>query len=145
MPQITADTSQMSDFSPSQPNTYRARIVSVELVRSKGDPAKGKAPINGIQPKFEFEAPRLDNGEVRTVTRTSWLPVEGKGTFGFDQLLRCTGFAEAADAIKKGGAGFETDDLVGRECNLVIVTELYTPQGQTQPRQQDGIDSFLPL
>lgn len=141
---ITADTSQMSDFLPSQPGTYRAKIVKSDPVRSKGK--GGKTPINGVQPTFKFSAPRLSDGEVREVTRFSWLPIEGKGTFGFDQLLRCTGLAEVADAIKaQPGYAFDTDILLDREVNVVVGTTLYTPDGSTQARQQDEISSFLPL
>lgn len=144
MPVITADTSQMSDFLPSQPGTYRAKIVKSEAVRSKGK--GGKTPINGVQPTFEFEAPRLSDGEVRKVTRRSWLPIEGAGTFGFDQLLRCTGLADVADAIKsQPGYAFDTDIFIDREVNVVVATSLYTPEGSTQARQQDEVQSFLPL
>lgn len=146
---ITADTSQMTDFEPSEPGTYRAKILKAEPVISKGGPNKPK--VNGVQPTFEFTAPRLvpnkeGEKEIRTITRRSWLPIEGKGTFGFDQLLRCVGLEELADSIKnQPGFAFDTDVLTDRECNVVVITDLYTPANSTQARQQDSIQSFLPL
>jgi hypothetical protein len=75
------------------------------------------------------------------VTRTAWLATSGKGTFGYDQLLRCTGFAAVADATKAnpGKVAFDTDDLIGKEVVVVVTT------GEYNGKNQDNIQSFLPV
>ncbi len=134
MPLIQPDTSNMTDFEASRPDTYLGTIVLVEPVVGKEKGTKG------IQPSIEFDAPRLADGEVRKVNRRAWLATEGKGTFGFDQLLRCVGLGEQADAIKNGGGrvGFDTDALVGKQVKVVLTNEQY------QGKLQDSIQSFLP-
>lgn len=144
-PIIRPDTSQATDFEASVPGTYRARIISIELVKGK---EKG---TNGIKPFFEFSAPKLTAPEAgeRVVTRNSWLPTEGKGSYQFDQLLRCAGFETEAEAIKNATpdnpAEFDTDVLIQREVFLVVTTGAYTPKGSTTSRLQDEIQSFLPI
>ncbi len=139
MPVLQPDTSEMQDFDPSEPNTYRARIEKVDLVKGK---EKGTP---GIQPFLVFDAPRKSDGKVRTVTRKGWHAVSGPGAFTFDQLLRCTGFADTADEIKArpGQVGFDTDELVGKEVNVVIGTGIYRPKDGGE-REQDEIKGYLP-
>lgn len=146
MPVIMPDTSQATDFKASRPNTYLMKIKSVEVVRSKEPNKKTGAYTNGIQPTFEFKAPRLSDGEERVVERRKWIAIDGKGTLMFDQLLRCTGQANLADEIKAnpGRVGFDPDSLVGKEVHGVVITSNYTDKnGNSQ--LQDDIDSFLPI
>jgi hypothetical protein len=141
MPVIQPDTSEMTDFEASVPNPYRARIKSVEIVESKEINKNTGKKTPGIKPAFEFRAPRLADREERDVTRTAWLATSGKGTFGYDQLLRCTGFASVADATKAnpGKVAFDTDDLIGKEVVVVVTT------GEYNGKNQDNIQSFLPV
>lgn len=146
MPTIMPDTSQATDFKASRPNTYKMLIKSVEVVRSKEPNKKTGRYTNGIQPTFEFKAPRLSDGEERVVERRKWIAIDGKGTMTFDQLLRCTGNAKLADDIKSdpGNVGFDTDVLLGKEVNGVVVNTTYTDKNNNSVLQDD-IDSFLPL
>ena len=146
MPQIMPDTSQATDFKASRPGNYKMTIKSVEVVRSKEPNKKTGTYTNGIQPTFEFKAPRNSDGEDRVVERRKWIAIDGKGTLTFDQLLRCTGNAQLADEIKAnpGRVGFDPDTLVGKEVVGVVVTSNYTDKnGNSQ--LQDDIDSFLPI
>jgi hypothetical protein len=140
MPVIQPDTSEMTDFQASRPNTYRMLIKSVDLVEAKEPNKNTGRKTKGIQPTFEFRAPRLTDGEERTITRRKWLAIDGKGTFSFDQLLRCTGNADVADQMKAspGSVAFDTDALLNKYVNGIVVTTVY------EGKQQDDIDSFLP-
>jgi len=141
MPVIQPDVSEMTDFQASRPNTYEAVIKEVIGVRSK-EPNKNTGKYtNGIQPTFEFKAPRLADAEERLITRRKWLAIDGKGTFSFDQLLRCTGFKEVADSMKAspGSVAFDTDDLVGKRVQVIVTTVTF------EGKLQDDIDSFLPV
>lgn len=133
MPVIQPDVSEMTDFEASVEGQYKARISAVEVKNSK------EKNTPGISVQFEFRAPRKADGEDRDVSRRAWLAIAGKGTFGFDQLLRCTGFSETADAIKANpkGTPFDTDALVGKEVTVVVTT------GEYQGKLNDNIQSFL--
>lgn len=146
MPVIQPDTSQMTDFKASQPGKYRALIKAVAVVKSKEPNKKTGQHTNGIQPDLEFTAPRLSDQESRTVVRRPWLPTDGSGTMQFDQLLRCVGLHETADAMKAnpGGVAFDTDELVGKYVDVLVVTGQYQPKAGGTPVDQDDIESFLP-
>lgn len=146
MPQIMPDTSQATDFKASRPNTYLMTIKSVDVVRSKEPNKKTGQYTNGIQPTFVFTAPRLVDGEEREVERKSWIPIDGKGTQTFDQLLRCTGNAALADEIKAnpGKVALDTDVLVNKQVQGIVVTTNYTDKNNNT-QLQDQIDSFLPV
>lgn len=141
MPVLQPDTSEMTDFQASKPNTYRMLIKSVDAVESKEPNKNTGRKTKGIQPTFEFRAPRLSDNEERTITRRKWLAIDGKGTFAFDQLLRCLGMKELADNIKAnpGKVAIDTDDLLNKEVQGVVVTTTY------EGKLQDDIDSFLPV
>jgi hypothetical protein len=127
VPIVNPDTSQAQELTAIEPGTYPAKIVAVEATVSKsaGNPM--------IVPKFEVTV-----GD-KTRTRQAYLVITGEGAYGFDQLLRCTGFESVADEIKSGAKPpFDTDDLIGQELNVVIDSDTY--QGQIR----DKIRSFLP-
>jgi hypothetical protein len=140
MPVLQPDVSEMTDFQASVPNTYVAEIKKVDAVEAKKENEKTGKKTKGIQPEFEFRAPRLADKEERTVSRRAWLAIDGKGTFNFDQLLRCCGFKELADEMKArpGQVPFDTDILIGKRVGVVITTQVY------EGKQSDQIDSFLP-
>lgn len=128
MPIINPDTSNVTGMEAIEPGTYPAKITDVEYKTSKasGNPmivAKFNVMVEGI------ERPRLAH-----------LVITGEGAYGFDQLLRATGFEEQADAYKsKDGdkPDFDTDDLIGQELNVVIESDTW--QGQLR----DKIRSYL--
>lgn len=133
MPIIQPDTSQAEDMSPIEPGTYRAKVVSCE---SKNSKEKG-TPM--IVPKFEVTV----NGSDKPRKRQAYLVITGPGAGGFDQLLRATGFGKLADQLKDPAVQpkppFDTDQLVGQECQVVVEEELYNNE------KRDRIKSFLPL
>ena len=125
---LTPDTSQAQDFSePIAPGTYRARIKAAEAGTSK----QGKPKV----------VVKLDvDVEGKSRSRQAHLPVTGEGAGAFDKLLRATGFAGLADDFKRGaGTAFDTDQLIGQECQVVISEDIY--EGQ----KRDQIQTFLPL
>ena len=74
--------------------------------------------------------------------RTGYLVITGKGAYGFDQLLRATGFAEAADKIQDpnlsaADKAFDSDQLLGQELNVVVDSDTY------QGNLRDKIRSYL--
>lgn len=138
MPIINADTSQATDFEASVPATYRARIINE--IPAQGKPKPGNPTgTPGLKVELEMTAPRLADNEVRVITRTAWLPTAGKGTFGLDQLLRCTGNAEIADQIKAGNSSWDTDVIHGKEVNVVMSNQPYNN------KLSDQVESFLPV
>lgn len=140
MPIITADTSQATDFEASQPGTYLAKIVNE--IPAQGKPKEGNPKgTPGLKVELEFTAPRLADNEVRVVTRTAWLPTAGKGTFGLDQLLRCTGNKDTADRIKAAAGSpisWDTDIIHGKTVNVIISNQPYNN------KLSDQVESFLP-
>lgn len=128
MPLIQPDTSEAQEMSPIDPGTYPGTITSVEVQTSK----KGNVMI---VPKWEITV------DDKTRTRTSYLVISGPGAYGFDQLLRACGFDEMADQYKdptQDNPEFDTDELVGQSCNLVIESQMY------QNELRDSIKSYLP-
>lgn len=128
MPVVNPDTSAAQEMSAIEPGTYKARITEVEFKNSKssGNPM--------IVPKFAVKVGDKER------PRSAYLVITGEGAYGFDQLLRATGFDELADKFKaKEGEkpDFDTDDLIGQELNVVVEADTY--QGQLR----DKIKSFL--
>lgn len=144
-PILMPNTSDMEDFRPSRPGTYRARIVKVEPKRSKVKEG-GKGNQQMIEVFFKLEAPALDDGQERNISRRSNLMLEGAGTFGFDQILRATQNGPLADQIKAnpGQVGFDPDVLIDKEVQVVLSNQMYQP-AQGQARLSDQIDSYLPV
>ena len=126
MPLIQPDTSQAGDFGPIPPNTYPAKINDVEVTTSK----------SGGNPMIVAHMEVMVDGKPRT--RKAYLVITGEGAYGFDQLLRATGFEKEADAYKEGkGAAFDSDLLKGQSLNVVIESDTYNNQ------LRDKIQSFL--
>lgn len=127
MPIINPDLSDALDMSPIEPGTYKARIEAVTAkTSSKGNPM---IEVDFVVFTGDREAPRK-----------TWLVISGAGAYGFEQLLRATGFDDIADAYKDKSATkppFDTDNFVGQELNVVIVTEMYN----NEPR--DKISTYL--
>lgn len=128
MPVVNPDTSAAQEMSAIEPGTYQARITEVEFKNSKssGNPM--------IVPKFAVKVGDKER------PRSAYLVITGEGAYGFDQLLRATGFDELADKFKaKDGdkPEFDTDDLIGQELNVVVEADTYNGQ------LRDKIKSFL--
>jgi len=145
MPILKPDLTEMTDLSPIPAGTYKATITAADAKQSKG--AEGKKPVWMVVPKFDV----FVNGSDKPRTRTAYLPVEGAGTYGFDQLLRACHFDEVADQYKDPQSpkpDFDTDQLIGQELQVVIEEEYYQPKDSAgnptgEPRKQDRIKSFL--
>jgi hypothetical protein len=120
----------MEDMSPTEPGTYPAKITECPFQTSKaGNPM--------IVPVFEIKV-----GDS-TKTRRTFLVTEGKGTAGFDALLRACHFDKLADQYRNGEqVPFDTDQLIGQELNVVIDQEMYAPEGGT-PEPRDRIKTFM--
>ena len=128
MPVVNPDTSAATGMEPIEPGTYKAKITNVEFKNSKssGNPM--------IVPKFDVTV----GDKVRP--RSAFLVITGEGAYGFDSLLRATGFDELADAYKQKEGDkpeFDTDDLIGQELEVVIEADTYNGQ------LRDKIKSFL--
>lgn len=126
MPIINPDTTEAEELGPIEPNTYKAKITEVksQAAKSSGNPM--------IVVSLEIDVA----GKPRS--RDSYLVITGKGAFGFDQLLRVTGFSEYADKLKAGEKEpFDTDQLVGQELNVVVIPDTYNGQ------LRDKVSSFL--
>jgi len=129
MPIINPDTSNMIDMGAIDSGTYTGTIRSIEFQTSKaGNPM--------IVPSIDIEV----DGKVKT--RKTWLVITGEGAYNFDQLLRCCGFSDIADAFKDPSVTnkpeFDTDDLIGCQVNVVI------NQSEYNGTLRDQISSFLP-
>jgi len=124
MPVINPDTSQAQEMGPIEPGTYPAKIMSVISKNSKAG-----------NPMLEIALELAVEGKTRT--RKTWVVTSGEGAFNFDQLLRATGFAALADQYKDPTAdhpGFDTDDLIGQEVNVIVESNLYQGQMRDQIR-----------
>lgn len=127
MPLINPDTSAVTEQGAIDPGTYKAKITAVELktAKSSGNPM--------LEVSFDVQV-----GEA-TRPRRAYLPITGQGAFGFDQLLRATGFVEYADKLKAGEkAPFDTDQLIGQELNVRAEHDTYNGQ------VRDKIAGYLP-
>src|SRR2546429_7135270 len=117
MPVLQPDTSAAEDYSnPIPPNTYKARIVDVEVGKSKAGNQK-------VMPKLEIDV----DGKKRH--RTAHLVISGEGSMGFDQLLRACKMNDLADAYRDAAVTpkppFDTDTLRGHEVMVVIEEQIY--------------------
>lgn len=128
-PIINPDTSNIQDMGPIAAGTYGAEIQKVDFDTSK----KSGNPM--IVVTFGVEV----DGKVRS--RKSYLVITGEGAYGFDQLLRATGFEDLADQYKNKDIqpkpDFDTDSLVGQRVNVVIEPNVYNNE------LRDQIKSFL--
>lgn len=129
MPIINPDTSEAVDMSAIEPGTYPAKIVEVaSQVSKQGNPM--------IVPKFQVTV----DGKRRI--RKSYLVITGEGAYGFDQLLRATGFSDIADQYKNPSVNpkppFDTDSLIGQELMVKIDSEMY------ENELRDQIKGYLP-
>ena len=124
---IDPDTSEMVDFKPLEPGTYRARIISAVPKKSQ----KGN-------PMVEVTL-KVQNGD-KEITRKAWPLLKGPGAFMFDQLLRASGHEAVADQIKVPGSGvqFDTDELQGVELQVRVENEL-----DDKDSVRDAIKGFL--
>lgn len=129
-PLIKPDLSDADSFGPIPPNTYPAKIESVEAKTSgKGNPM--------VVPKFAITV----DGKVRK--RNAYLVIQGEGAYGFSQLLRACHFDELATAWADKSVAladkpeFNTDDLVGQELMVVIDHQLYNGE------MRDTIKNYL--
>lgn len=118
MPLIKPDLSDADSMGPIPPNTYPAKIESVDAKpSSKGNPM--------IVPKFAIEV----EGKIRK--RNAYLVIQGEGAYGFSQLLRATHFDEIAAKYADKSIplsekpDFNTDDLVGQELMVVVDHQTY--------------------
>lgn len=126
MPVIFPDTSTMIDMGPIADGVYPAKILEVLVETSK----KGNQMI---VPKFD-----VNIGEGKTKHRKSYIVIAGEGSYNFDQLLRACHFDDLADSIKAGQKPpFDSDSLVGQECQVIIKTELVDNQ------TRDNISGYL--
>lgn len=126
MPLINPDTSEASGAI--EAGTYPAKITKVETGTSK----------SSGNPMIIVHLDVTVNGKVRP--RTTYCVITGEGAFGFDQLLRATGFESVADQYKqKNGEkpAFNTDDLEGQELNVVVEPDTYNGQ------LRDRVQSYL--
>lgn len=124
MPIVNPDTSAVSELSAIPAGTYQAKITActAETAKSSGNPM--------IVPVFDVEV------DGKTRSRKSYLVITGEGAYGFDKLLRATGFEDIADRMKAGEkVPFDTDDLVGQELNVVIEADTY--QGTLRDKVRD--------
>ena len=129
MPIVNPDTSAVKDQGPIEPGTYKAKIVGVDFQTSQ----KSGNPM--IVPNLEVQT----GDSVRP--RKTYLVITGEGAYGFDNLLRATGFDELADKFRDPSVQpkpeFDTDQLIGQEVNVVIESDTYNGQ------LRDKIRSFL--
>jgi hypothetical protein len=139
MPILTPDTSAAQDFSkPIDEGTYPARIIKCEARKSR----KGNEMI---VPTFEVKV----NANGQTRNKDAFLVIAGEGAMGFDYLLRAAGFSDLADAYRDPSVQpkppFDTDSLIGRECQVVIEHQRYVPEGKTEADAElrDSIKTFL--
>jgi hypothetical protein len=126
MPVVQPDTTQSA---PLEEGTYRAKIKSCDVAKSR---QKG---TNMIVPVFE-----IITGDGDTTELTSYLVIEGRGTFGFDALLRACHMDELANVFMNKDAEhppFDTDVLLGQEL-LVVVTA-----GEYDGRPTANISNYL--
>lgn len=143
MPIINPDTSEAIDLTTIEAGTYHAKITEAPTQHSKGE--GGKVKVLMVVPKFAITV----NGKERS--RKAYLPCEGDGSAGFDQLLRAVHMDELADVYKdpaQANPPFDTDVLINQELELVIDNEYFQkkdPAGNPigQPELRDKIKSFL--
>lgn len=126
MPVVNPDLSQAEDLGAHEPGTYRAKIESCEVTKSR---EKG---TNMIVPSFE-----LRTGDGKIFHRRAYIVTEGAGAGNFEQLLRACRLDEVADKLRTSPAPFDTDILLGQEVNCILENEEYKGQ------MRDRINGFL--
>lgn len=125
MPIVNPDTSEMMQFTTLEPGVYPGKIISADVKTAKS---------GNLMTTPEVEITVGD----QTVKRTAYLVIAGKGSGGFDSLLRACGFDAVADEAKAGGKpAFNTDDLIGLQVNVQIENEVY------EGKVRDSIRGFL--
>ncbi len=125
MPKISPDLSQVGAIPA---GTYKAKIISCEVKTSKaGNPM--------IVPEFEIQV------GSNTRTRQAYIVITGAGARPFGQLLRACGFDsianQYADPAVLDKPDFDTDDLIGQECVVVIEADTYNNE------PSDKITSYM--
>lgn len=133
-PMLNPDTSAAEDFSqPINPGTYKARIVSCDVGKSKAGNPK-------ITPKFKINVDGKDR------TRVAHLNISGEGSIGFDQLLRACNMEDLAEAYHDPQVSpkppFDTDSLIGQELMVVVEENLYKPDNGPE-QKRDQISGYL--
>ncbi len=125
---IQPRTQDMIDMTPIDPGTYPATVT-------KAEPGTGKAKGTPLL-VVDFAVNVPDRSEP--CPRTSYMPTEGKGTWGFDQFLRAVNMEEIADQLKEGqDVPIDTDVFVGQELQVVIDHQEY------QGTMRDTITTYL--
>lgn len=126
-PIINPDTSAAQDMGPIAPGTYKAKIEAVEYkISDAGNPM--------IVPEFAV----VVDGKAKK--RKAFLVITGEGAYGFDQLLRATGFSQLADQYRdpqQANPDFDTDSLIGQELDVVIDHQMYKGE------KRDAIKTYL--
>lgn len=129
MPIVNPDLSEVSSQAAIEAGTYKAKVsaASLEVSKSSGNPM------------IVLDLAVMVDGKERP--RKAYLVISGKGAYGFEQVLRATGFNDVADAYKdptvQPKPDFDTDDLIGQELEVVIEQEPYNGQ------LRDKIRSYL--
>lgn len=132
MPLINPDLTEAIELGPIAPGTYPAKIVGCEFKTS----AKGK-PM--VVPELEITV----EGKARK--RKAYLVISGPGAYGFEQILRACHFDAYADTLKDPTApksGFDTDQLVNQQLQVVIESEVRNDEGHVG-ELSDRIKTFL--
>lgn len=122
MPLINPDTSQALEMGAIEPGTYPGKITAVDY-------GKSKSGNNMITVSIEV----MVEGKPRP--RKAYHVISGEGSYGFDQLLRATGFADLADAYKdptQENPPFDTDSLLGQEFMVVVDSQIYNGEKRDQ-------------
>jgi hypothetical protein len=119
----------LSDIGAIEAGTYNAEILSA---------TPGIAKSSGA-PKLQVDFGVDYNGVNKK--RSVHLPLKGAGAFGFNSLLRATGFAAYADSLKaKDGVktGFDETSLIGQHLMVTIESDIYNGE------VTDKITGYLP-
>lgn len=133
MPIVQPDTTQQVDMGPIEPGTYPAVITDVtpQASKEKGTPM--------LKTQFDVTIP----GSDKPRPRTSYIVIQGAGSWNFDQLLRACNMGQLADQFKDPTVSpkptFDTDRLKGQKLQVVVEKDLY--QGQVR----DKITGFIKL
>lgn len=131
MPMITPDTSDALDMSPIPPGTYLAKVTNAETGISKAQNPKVVVHLDITVP-----------GRRNVMKRQAHLAIAGQGSGGFDQMLRASGFEALAEQYRDPQAPnppFNTDDLIGKEFNVVIESGINPTTGG----KNDNIQTYL--
>lgn len=129
MPIVNPDLSEVASQTAIEPGTYKAKVTNVEAGVSK----------SSGNPMLTVSLDVMVDGKARP--RTAYLVISGKGAYGFEQMLRATGFGDIADKFKDPNVqpkpDFDTDQLIGQELEVVVEQEPYNSE------LRDKIRSYL--